>query len=226
MPAYLKLLLRLFAFTALAFGGGMGVCAGVAVLTVAPVAEALLVGAGVVVAAGVPYGVLMTLVLGGSHVLAVRRLGYPLTDETLAVRQRRRLTVGLPFGEAYTLCLASVRHLGKTDVEEESDYAAGVILATKRLSIWSGGERIRFDLSPDEGRSGATRIDVESRPRMRTVMADFGASLRNVDAIMGFLLAHGAPDEGGRAAAVERSEHVRPPEGGIEEAPGRRGTLP
>jgi hypothetical protein len=217
MPS-LKLLLRIFVFASCAFGGGIGIAVAI-VLCVDGVGRALLVGGVVTLALGMPYGLAMSLILGGWHILAVRRLGHRLTDETLCVRQRRQLMVGLPLPQAFALCTASIRFLGNADVEEESDSAAGVILVTKRWSLLSIGERIRFKLHQAED---GTAVEIECRPWVRTTMIDFGTSLRNMDAIVGFLLAHAgpagaSPPQHDRATFVDRrsstAEHYRPEDG-------------
>jgi hypothetical protein len=199
----LKLLLRLFLATGGTYGGVMGLIAGLAV-SGQGVEFALFVGVCAALFAGTLFGGMMALVMGGLHVLAVRRLGHRLTDETLAVRQRRRLTLGTPFSEAFGLCLESIRHLGNMDVEEETDYSAGVILASKRWSWLSAGECLRFELL---GRGEQTDVQIECRPRVRTAIVDLASSLRTADAIVGFLLAHGPDAEG--AFAAKPSDQVR-----------------
>jgi hypothetical protein len=204
MSASLKLLLRLFLLFGGPFGGLVGLLAGVAVaLNGGTIGFALFVGAAFAAEVGVIFGAALALILGGWQILAVRRLGYRLTDETLSVRQRRRLTLGLPLSEAFTLCLASVRNLGRTDVEEETDFTKGVILATKRWQWRGSGERLRFDL---RGRGEQTEVEIESRPLVRTTVVDCGGGLQNVDGIVGFLLAHGDVEG---VFAAKRSEQVR-----------------
>src|SRR5262249_30211950 len=157
--------------------------------------------------------VLMTLTGGGMHVYSVWRLGYRLTDETLSVRQRRRLRVELPFAEVFTLCLASVRYLDWADVEEEeTDFATGVILAKRRLGC---GEHVRFRLRAVDG---GTDVVIECRPHLRITLVDDGSSLQTMDALVGFLLAHGEGGAEGEIAA-KKSEHLGATAGQVEGRP-------
>jgi hypothetical protein len=201
MNASLKYLLRIFLCTALPFGAAMGLFAGVGTLAALSkwpggrwhfLCTTLAVGVGSAVGAGLFYGTFMALALGGWHVRAVRRLGFPLTDETLAVRQRRTLTLDLSFEEAFRLCTESVRQLKKGEIHEDTDYAAGVILAVKGASWKSWGEKIRFELHPQ---GNQISVLVECRPALATTIADYGVSLRNMDTIVSFLLAYGTADE-------------------------------
>jgi hypothetical protein len=220
MLASLKFLLRLFFLFSYAFGFVMGLCATVALLAFYLITgeggwgSALLIGLGVAVGGGTFYGLLMTLFLGGWQILAVWRRGFPLTSETLAVCQTRRLTVELPFAEAFSLCTASIRYLGKTDVEEETDFGQGVILAVKRWTMKSWGERIRFQLSH---RQGGTTVLIECQPLRQGALVDGGSSLENLDAIVGFLLAHGANAEGSHSAAIAGKRETVGRDGAIQE---------
>jgi hypothetical protein len=226
MRASVKLLLKIFLCTAVPFGAFMGLFLGgfVALAASRPgpgwawVAVGVGVGSGV--AAGLFFGALMALFAGGWHILAVRRLGFPLTEETLAVRQRRALTLDLPFDEAFSLCTAAVRRLPRAYVSEDTDYNTGVILAVKGVSWRSWGEKIRFDLTGRDG--GRAAVAVECRPALATTLVDYGACLRDMDALVGFLLAHDAdgPDRPPRPAGDEACEGVRAADGPEDDDPG------
>src|SRR4051812_23046791 len=129
----LKLLLCIFVRTACLLGGPIDVAVFLAISRDG-VGQGLLAGGMAAVALGVPCGMVISLFFGGWHVHAVGRFGHRLTDETLSVRQRRRLTLELPFSRAFDFCLASVSYLGNAHVEEETDYEAGVIRVTR---CWS-----------------------------------------------------------------------------------------
>src|SRR4051794_31817443 len=130
MPAPAKFLLRLFLASACAFGFAVGVITALVLFShfmltgEGGLLSGLSIVATITLGGGSLFGRAMTVLLGGWHLLAVWRRGFRLTAETLAVSHRRQLTIALPFGETFTLCLASVRYLGKADVEEEeTDYA-------------------------------------------------------------------------------------------------------
>ena len=102
------------------------------------------------------------LLHGGWHILIVRRLGFPLTDETLALRQERTLTLGLPYEETFRLCLEAIRALEQTEVLEETDCAAGEILARKLQS--PGAVRSGTSASCSADRENRTNIVVKTGP--------------------------------------------------------------
>jgi hypothetical protein len=218
MSAAVKYLFRVFFWSAVLmgifmslWGVGITLCEGGGPRRrlVWAVAFALREGVWPSLVGSVLFGAGMALFLGGWHIRAVRRLGFPLTDETLAVRQQRTLTLDLPLAQAFRLCLESVRVLARTEVLEESDESSGVLLVRKGTTWNRWSDRIRFDLR-DEGNRTAIRI--ECRPPW-TTLADFGESLRNLDAIVGFLLAHEMPH--GKQPASEgvqaSPEGVKPP---------------
>lgn len=199
MVASLKFLFRIFFWTSFTWGGWVALCLSVLALLSGGSSSHLFTIIQYALVGGVVFGSAMALALGVPHVLIVWLRSYPLTDETLAVCQRRRLALDLPFGEAFTLCLHSVRHVGNADVEEETDYSGGVILARTRWS-WTRewGKRIRFELREC---GGGTQVVIECYSGWKTVLVDFGFSLQVVDAIVGFLLAEGT------AAAKQRIDH-------------------
>jgi hypothetical protein len=202
MRPAVKLLLKLFLATGVPFGVVFGL--------VVPVVEhrALPTLAGGVEAGcftGLFFGLSMALGVGVPHLWAVRKLGLPLTDGTLKVRQRRTLTLACPFDEAFTACLGALRGAERVTVLEETDYQAGVIHAVKGTSWHSWGERIRLDLA--ERGEGDTAVSVTCRPALPTTLVDFGSSLRLMDAVVARLVAH-------------LGERLRPAAAGIQ-PPGR-----
>jgi hypothetical protein len=215
-----KLLLRVFVVCSIPFAVLIGPFTTVMWLTnrKESVGSALLTGLVVALVSGALMGMLMALYLGGWQILTVKRLGFPLAEENLAVRQRRQLTLDLPFAEAFSLCLDSIRYLGRSDISEQTDFESGVILAEKRMTMKSWGEGIRFQLRSNEG---GTVVEIECRPRMGTAVVDLGTSLRNMDSIVGFLLAHGATAKNSTAtrAVDQSSDKVRGSADHIEESP-------
>jgi hypothetical protein len=204
MGAGAKFLLRLFLWTAVPFGTLVGLCVLFLTLLVGPprvAAWAPLVGLVAALGAGVLYGVVLAAWMGGWHLRAVKKLGFPITDETLRIPQERTLTLDAPFAEAFTACLGAVRALPGTAVLEETDYQQGVIEAVKGVSWSSWGEKIRFELR--ETTPGHTRVTIRCRPALSTTLADFGVSLRNMDTLVSQLLAQApggqAPELVGRA---------------------------
>lgn len=201
MGAGTKFLLRNFLFFTFVVGGifGMmmafiGVTVVLIVMPFAAIPEfaliyvtAILLGAGLVW--GASMGVFFVLPAGGWHIIAVRRQGFPITNETLKVRQQRQLIIDLPFADTFTLCQAAVGHLKRSWInEEKTDYATGEIVARKGMSWWSWGESIHFKLQTRA--DGRTDVDIECRPVIRGVRMDLGINLGNMNALIGFLVSH------------------------------------
>ncbi len=109
-------------------------------------------------------------------------------EEAAMVRQRRELTLPLPPAEAYTLCLRSLETIPNCMLPTQNA-AVGRITARTGVSWRSWGDEIAFQLYSEEGTS--TRVEITSRPVVRTTLVDFGKNLENVEKIAEFLRQHG-----------------------------------
>jgi hypothetical protein len=215
MYAALKFLLWIFVYCSLGYGGGMGFLAFAATLATEGqkangTLTALLIGLLVLVFAGGAFGFFMSFFLGGWHILAVRRRGFPLTEGTLSLHQDRTLTLDLPYQDSFDLCLQAVRALERSRLKDETDSETGEILAATAASWHAGAGEIRIRLR-DLGNQ--TAVAIECRPPHRLALADFGGNLRNADGLVTFLLAH-APDWARSRKAAP--EGVRLPQGGVK----------
>lgn len=133
---------------------------------------------------GLLFGSALTLVLGGWHIYAVHRLGYRLTDDTLSVRQHRRLLIDLSFQETFALCAATATRFGTI---RKADITDGVILAESCVSLLSFGQLLSIRL----WRAGNCMVvEIDCRPSLRATLVDYGTSLHQMDVIVTDLLSH------------------------------------
>lgn len=157
------MVLKVFVFTSAAFGIPMA-------LAFALLQGAVGVGAGL--AAGVIFGLFMTLVLGGMH----RAFG------NTSVSASRTLTLPNAPEEAFEAARAAVLKAGCRDISE-----SGRSLQARMPWSWrSFGERLTVEVGV-EPKSGSALV-VRSCPRVRTTLVDYGKNQANVDAVASYIL--------------------------------------
>lgn len=164
-PAW-RLLLKMFLF----FGGGFAVS----------LAAISIIGGGamptrVAVEAGIFFGVLMTPVLGGLHIIRSYSRGY---SQPVALVQVAAVTVA---GPASLAVEAVRRSLPSIPARETASWGIGHPVLKARAGKWWTwwGEEMRFEFHPNA--NGSIEVHVISRPRSRLVLADMGRSLTNVE---------------------------------------------
>ncbi len=102
----------------------------------------------------------------------------------MEVHHVRHVELRLPYDQAFDLCISSVNAVKKGKIRME-DRPQGRIEARAGLTWTSWGEVISFDLRRiDEDR---TRVEVSSKPVLRTTLVDLGKNLENVEKIAGSL---------------------------------------
>ncbi len=135
------------------------------------------------------FGGLMSLIAGSLHIHYVRQIRSGESEEALGVHHVRRVELRLPYEEAFDLCISSLNAVKKGRIRRE-DRPSGRIEAKAGMTWVSWGEVISFDLRRiDENR---TRVEVSSRPVLRTTLVDLGKNLENVERIAGTLTFAGA----------------------------------
>lgn len=119
------------------------------------------------------FGTWMAVIFVTMQLFGLRRLGIKnFTDENLKVRQSMSLQSAI---DKQTLIskLRSDPTFGKmhlTEKENEIDLESGT-------TLWSWGENISIKSIPSPG---ANEYVIESRPKLKTTLADFGKNMRNV----------------------------------------------
>ncbi len=172
----MNLYLKLFLVT----GPTFGIIAGAFFSLLWGLSTGLIVG----LFTGLLFGGLMALILGSLHIWSVRRMPYGEPEGAMEVRHLRRVELRLPYDQAFDLCLSSVRAVRKGKIRGK-DRSLGRIEAKAGMTWTSWGEVISFDLRRvDENR---TRVEVSSRPVLRTTLVDLGKNLENVERIAGSL---------------------------------------
>ncbi len=145
--------------------------------------------------AGLFAGGLFSLPVGYLHrlsvrrMLAVRRMPYGEPEGAMEVRHVRHVELRLPYDQAFDLCISSLNAVKKGRIRRE-DRPSGRIEAKAGMTWKSWGEVISFDLRRiDENR---TRVELSSKPVLRTTLVDGGKNLENVEKIAGTLALAGA----------------------------------
>jgi hypothetical protein len=112
-------------------------------------------------------------------------------DADRSVHQMRDIELDLPYADAYSLCVESLTSLGSINIKQSSRLE-GVIEARTHLNWQTYGERISFNLTRID--DDTTRVHIESRPRIKAALTDFGRNLHNVNQLSVFLRARSASD--------------------------------
>jgi len=141
-------------------------------------------------------GVTLGLVIAGVFgTLQVRSMdGKKKVDTSYAVQQTRTIEIDLPFDEALVLARAALQSInGVTIVKETvSGIGAGTINARTGLNWETYGEKITLSLERIDAET--TLLHIDSRPRLRTTLIDYGRNLHNVNTINLYVREHTAAD--------------------------------
>ena len=122
-------------------------------------------------------GVLFTLIVGTLHVREVKKITESISHESLSARQKRSLIADLTYKEAIDWCLRFIEET--KGIKLVSQNPRGLIIARKKLSFKSFGNKIRLEVTRIDDRS--TEIIIESEPILPTTVVDFGESLQIID---------------------------------------------
>jgi len=136
--------------------------------------------------AGIAFGLFMSIILGSLHIAAVRRISGGDIDIT-AVNHSGTALLAHPLESALDLCAAAVGELKGGHILSR-DEAGGTLEARSGKTWKSFGERITFTLA-DRG-DGITEVAFASRPAAGTTVVDYGKNLQNVRQIAIFLAQH------------------------------------
>jgi hypothetical protein len=169
----MKLYLQLFLVAALGYG---------------TVASLLLTNALIGTLFGVAIGIVLAAIFG---TLQHQSFEGKKQDADRSVHQIRDLELDLPYADAYSLCVESLVSLGSVTIKQSSRLE-GVIEARTNLNWQTYGERISVSLARLD--DDTTRVHIESRPRIKAALTDFGRNLHNVNQLSLFLRARSASD--------------------------------
>lgn len=138
-------------------------------------------------------------------------------DGSTSSYQQRSVEIDLPYDEAFVLAQAAVTSLTGTRLKviggdkikarvKEADQRTGHIQGRTRSHWWfipSIYEEMRIDIQLEAVAPHVTRIHISSKPRLSTVVFDFGYSLNNVNGIAHYLRRAVADD------AIDAATHTR-----------------
>lgn len=141
---------------------------------------------------GIGLGVAIAGIFGTLQIRSMK--GKKKADETYAVNQSREIDIDLPFEQALELTRAAVLSITGAKILKETspDDGAAIIAAQRGLNWETYGENIKLYLEQIDADS--TMLRVESRPRLRTTLIDYGRNLHNVNAISLYMREHTAAD--------------------------------
>ncbi|WP_018883617.1 hypothetical protein [Paenibacillus massiliensis] len=130
---------------------------------------------------GVVFGLFMTGIASLIQWINLKRLGYE--KGKIQVRNTIELEVEGTKQEIFETCTSSLRMLTRTKLKEHN-LARGMIVATTGVNWLTWGEVVSFQMeSVDEQR---WRIEIDSRPALRTTVIDYGKSRENLSQILGY----------------------------------------
>ncbi len=130
------------------------------------------------------FGTLLGFVLLFIHNYYVEGVKRDASEEDFDVRQCRTVLLHLPFDEAFELCKESLSGTRKIKIKKE-DRRGGRIEAKTGATSKTWGNLITFSI--ETVGEQLTRIEVSSRPLVRTILVDYGENLSNVEKISEFL---------------------------------------
>ena len=164
--------LRLFVVTGVAFGLLMAVVLGASFAVLDMDAGVGAVGG---LAAGLPFGLAMSAILGTGHVIGHRR-----TPPGTSLGPRQEETVAVPGDPGLSDRVMGALWSLPAEVTD-ADVPAGRYVARTRRSWKSWGEEVVVQLSGDPARPLVT---VTSRPTVRTTLVDYGRGRHNVEHVL------------------------------------------
>lgn len=130
---------------------------------------------------GLFFGVFMAVFLVSTHVFNLKKAGIKdLTKETLGVKQTSTAKSRLSLSQL-TQSIKQDKYLGKSTILERPDE----VLIKTRISWFGWGEKIRIQFVEHEGYH--TIYNIESFPRLSTLLVDMGRNLKNVKRIQELL---------------------------------------
>jgi len=138
---------------------------------------------------GVFFGVLIAGVFGTLQVHSMQ--GKKRADASYAVHQTREIEIDVPLDQALVLARAALQSIAGVIIKP-TPTAPHKIEARTGLNWETYGERITLSIAPLD--ADTTTIRIESRPRLRTTLIDYGRNLHYVNAISQFLREHTAAD--------------------------------
>lgn len=166
-----SLSLRIFCFCGLAFGVAHAL---LALVRGEPAGAAI--GRGVFV--GVFFGGMMAAVLDIMHTMGLKSRGFDPDVVGVGVDVRETIEIPLPPEQALARCRDALERTRVTKVRV--DPASATVKGRGRMSWASLGEEVKCRVEPA---GGGSRVEIRSRPVLRTTLVDYGKNRQNVERI-------------------------------------------
>jgi hypothetical protein len=142
------------------------------------VAAATIVG----IITGSFFGLMMAVTMTPFLARQLRRRGFDLDGELPDVDARETVAVPLPPDAALERCRAALDQLRVRTVR--TDPASAMVRGRVPMTWATWGERIECRVHPAEQGS---RVEIRSRPVLRTTLVDFGRNRENVERVSALL---------------------------------------
>jgi hypothetical protein len=154
----------------------------------------------VVVFSALGFGALAALGTALWHSWSAQRLAAGKSPYPDRVLRNRTIELQLPYDQVFNLCIRSLASISRCRVQQR-DFPQGKITARAGANWRTWGDIITFDLCRTE--EGGIRVEVCSRPAVRTTLFDYGKNLENIQRISSFLIKQGdsAPGNTGHSRA-------------------------
>ena len=127
---------------------------------------------------GAAFGLFMALAAGTLHVVMVKkRAGRTVLSDPYSTAQELELNVSMPYEKLFDLCRRYAAENARYAVSE-ADQTKGLISARTPWS-WKGYGNI-FAIKFSDIKDGSATVRISSRPRLPSVLLDYGDNLANV----------------------------------------------
>lgn len=133
--------------------------------------------------AGVLYGFLMAIFVGGFHIWRALKSPYSFENNKLSVHQENSMLLDESADEVFESCK---EFCGSENLSiKESDQETGILKAKQGPNWKAWGHLINFKIKKTD--NGEIEVQISSRPRLYFTLADYGKSLENVGKATEFL---------------------------------------
>lgn len=148
---------------------------------------------------GILYGAVMSGVFGTLQHRSVKGKKQTHTD---GVKQAREFEIDLPYQQAFSACLDAVNEIQRAKIQMANSHT-GVIRARTGINLMTYGEIITFHLQPLD--ADTTLIRIDSRPRLKTTLIDYGRNLEHVNRLSLYLRQRSASDHLSEQYSMEKA---------------------
>lgn len=168
--------MKLFLVLGISFGGSMGI--------LLAFRHGLYFGIIIGIIAGVCFGGIMASILGLIHSRSVQRISHESTNQDMDVEHIKSIELKIPYNVAFEFCLEALDSIKKYKIKKKNK-SRGSIYVKTGMTWKTWGDNILFKLFKINEKS--TRVEISSKPTVRTTLIDYGKNLDNIENIISYL---------------------------------------